>query len=311
MKMRYRICLLAALALPAYASESARSIYNPVSAADFGTGLIPPTDGVYVREDLWFYDGDLSGSIRNGAVEAEAHLSALGATTRLIWYPGIKLLGARYGTYASFALVDGEASSRIIRRMPGRPEQAVRTQGDRAGFSDISFTPLSLGWSRGNWHVKWSEAVNLPTSDYDTSEVLNLGRNYFALNSSLGLTYRAGTEGPEYNLRAGFIINDENPDTNYRTGNEAFIDGSLAWRFAGGFTAGLTGYAYQQVTGDSGEGAVFGDFEGRSRAVGPVFRYILETPSRRFSFIAKWLHQFDTEYQFEGDLVMLSLATKF
>lgn len=306
------VCILFLLALPAatYAAESARSTYGSVTAVDFGAAVIPPTNGVYIREDLWYYDGDLQDSVKGGAISADANLKAMGLTTRLFWYPGLKLLGARYGTYLSFAVVDGEADSRITVRIPGKPARITAEQGDRSGFSDLSFTPLSLGWNRGDWHMKWTESVTLPVADYDTTEVLNFGRNYYALNSALALAYRKGTEGIEFNIRSGFIWNAENPDTNYRTGNEAYVDGSLNWRFNPAFTAGLTGYAYQQVTGDSGEGAIFGEFKGENYAVGPAMRLIVDK-GRRYSIIAKWLHQFETQHHFEGDMVMISLATKF
>lgn len=305
------VLLVTFLDLPAHASESARSSYGAVSAADFGTAVLPPTNGLYIREDLWYYDGDFQDAVKGGVFSADANIQVLGLSTRLFWYPGVQFLGARYGTYLSFALADGEAESRITTRLPGKPERIVREQGDRRGMSDILFTPLSLGWKRGDWHIKWTETVNLPASDYDTSEALNFGRNYYALNSSLGLAYRKGTVGPEFNIRSGFIWNAENPDTNYRTGNEAYVDGSVNWRFTSAITAGLSGYAYRQLTEDSGEGAIFGDFEGRSYAIGPVFRYFIGKNSNRISVITKWLHQFESEHHFEGDLFMISLGTRF
>jgi hypothetical protein len=309
--MTYRILLLTAmLATPALAGESARSTYSPGSSLDFGAGLTPPVDGLFLREDFWYFDGDLDGSIFGGAVTAQAHLKAMVATTRLFWYPGWTLMNARYGAFLSIALADSEVSSKITTRTPGGQENVLEQNGTRTGFSDLYVTPLSLGWKKGNWHYKWTETLTLPVADYSTSEVLNLGRNYVSLNSSIGITYREGNEGLEFNLRTGFIVNDENPDTNYRTGNEVYADGSLTWRFTPSFTAGLTGSAYRQVTGDSGEGAVFGDFEGRVYAAGPVFRYFLETRSGRLVLIAKWLHQFESEYHFEGDTFMVSLVTK-
>jgi len=305
------MCVLALLAPVTYAAESARSTYGSVSALDFAAGVIPPTNGVYVRQDVWFYEGELHDSVFNGAITADADLKAMGTTTRLFWYPGLELLGARYGAYLSLSLVDGEARSAITARLPGMPPGTRRSDADRSGVSDAYFTPLSLGWNLGDWQIKWTEAVVLPISDYDASAGLNIGRNYYALNSSLGVTHRKGTTGPELNFRTGFIWNDENPDTDYRTGNEVYADGSFTWRFTPALTAGLTGYAYRQVTPDSGSGAVFGDFEGESYAAGPIVRCFVDTSARRYSLIAKWLHQFESTHLFEGDMVMISLATRF
>jgi hypothetical protein len=187
--MTYRILLLAALmAAPALASESARSTYSAGSALDFGAGITPPVDGLFLREDIWYFDGDLDGSIFGGAVTAEANLTALVATTRLLWYPGWKLMNARYGAYMSIALADSEVSSTITTRLPNGQVNVLKQDGTRAGFSDLYVTPLSLSWKQGDWHFKWTETLTLPTADYSTAEALNLGRNYLALNSALGVT---------------------------------------------------------------------------------------------------------------------------
>jgi len=163
--LRMLMCVLALLAPVTYAAESARSTYGSVSALDFAAGVIPPTNGVYVRQDVWFYEGELHDSVFNGAITADADLKAMGTTTRLFWYPGLELLGARYGAYLSLSLVDGEARSAITARLPGMPPGTRRSDADRSGVSDAYFTPLSLGWNLGDWQIKWTEAVVLPISD--------------------------------------------------------------------------------------------------------------------------------------------------
>jgi len=218
------VCLLFLLVTVAHAAESARSSYGSVSAQDFAAGLTPPTNGLSIRQDVWFYEGELRDSVFYGAVTADADLKAFGTTTRLSWYPGLNILGGRYGALLSFSVAEGEARSSVTVRRPGVPPATRLTDADRSGFSDTYFTPLSLGWSLGDWHIKWLESLILPTSDYDASAGFNIGRNYYALNSSVGLTYRRGKTGPELNVRSGFIWNDENPDTDYRTGNEVYAD---------------------------------------------------------------------------------------
>jgi hypothetical protein len=69
--------------------------------------------------------------------------------------------------------------------------------------------------------------------------------------------------GFEVSAAPGFTFNWKNPDTVYKTGTE------LRVRFA----AGVAGFHYQQVTGDSGAGARLGDFKGRVTALAPVVTY--------------------------------------
>lgn len=63
----------------------------------------------------------------------------------------------------------------------------------------------------------------------------------------------------------------------------------------------LTDLNYQQVSGDSGAGAVIGDFEGRVTALGPVFTYSFQLGSLSVSSEWKYFHEFDTRNRVEGD----------
>ena len=72
-----------------------------------------------------------------------------------------------------------------------------------------------------------------------------------------------------YSLVTGFMINDENDDTNYETGNEFHIDAMFNQFFLETFALGLHAYYHKQVEGDSGSGAILGDFKGDSYGIGP------------------------------------------
>ncbi|WP_421865165.1 transporter [Parvibaculum sp.] len=63
----------------------------------------------------------------------------------------------------------------------------------------------------------------------------------------------------------------------------------------------LTDLDYQQVSGDSGAGAVIGNFEGRVTALGPVFTYSFQLGSLPVSSEWKYFHEFDTRNRVEGD----------
>lgn len=297
------------LTVPSWAAESGRSTYGAASAADFGAGIVPEKPGLHLRTDVSYYDGDLEVTALGGAVDVEADLSAWVVTPRFLWSTGLKLFGARHGFYVSLPFATGESHAEITTRLPGQAQVTQISEGEETNLGDIYVTPLALTWKLGDWQVKLHETVTVPSGTYDVDQPLNISRNHFSLLSGIGATYRKGTEGVELNLRSGYIVNWENPDTDYTSGDEVFADGSLTWRFSPVFALGVTGYAYEQVTGDEGPGALLGDFEGRVYAAGPVMRYIFSVREQRFILFAKWLHEFDAVDRFEGDLFMVSVVT--
>lgn len=100
-----------------------------------------------------------------------------------------------------------------------------------------------------------------------------------------------------------FDYNFENNDTDYRTGNEVHVD-FIAAKHWGPLAVGLGGYAYHQVTGDSGSGAILGDFKGRAYSLGPQVRYQFE----RFSVTAKYQEEFNVVNKPEGNKFALDFA---
>jgi hypothetical protein len=120
--------------------------------------------------------------------------------------------------------------------------------------------------------------------------------------------------GREASLYLGADFNTENPDTNYKTGTQLHLDGTFAQHlplFGGLAGVGITGYWYEQVTGDSGSGANFGDFKGRTAGLGPVVSYVFKIGSVDMIAEAKWLHEFETRNRLEGDIVWFKLVAKF
>jgi hypothetical protein len=79
-----------------------------------------------------------------------------------------------------------------------------------------------------------------------------------------------------------------------------------------GFLAiGTEAFYLQQVTGDSGSGATFGDFKGSTVGIGPVLSYILPRGKQTFVAEVRWLPQLDVDRQMKGDYVWLKGAYQF
>ena len=95
--------------------------------------------------------------------------------------------------------------------------------------------------------------------------------------------------GADFNRKRGHEL---------QTGTQLHLDGTLAQHFPlwGGLAAsGINGYWYEQVTGDSGSGAKFGDFKGRTAGLGPVVSYVTKIGGQDVIAEMKWLHELETK----------------
>ena len=81
--------------------------------------------------------------------------------------------------------------------------------------------------------------------------------------------------------------------------------------FSKAFAIGLAGYHYNQVTGDSGAGAVLGGFEGRVSALGPSINYNFKLGETPVFTSVRWLHEFDAKNRMEGDAAFLTVTIPF
>jgi len=109
-------------------------------------------------------------------------------------------------------------------------------------------------------------------------------------------------------------MNTENSDTDYQSGSLLHFDAAIQQILpvgSGFLTLGAEGFYFEQVTGDSGAGAVLGDFKGRTAGLGPVLGYIHPLGKQALLFELKWLPELDTKNRLDGDYVWLKMVYKF
>ena len=141
------------------------------------------------------------------------------------------------------------------------------------GFGDIFVEP-TLRWNNGVHNYMVYALTNLPVGAYDSSRLVNLGLGHWGIDAGGGYTYFNPQTGNEFSFVTGFTYNFENPDLDYKNGIDWHFDWGASHFFSKQFYAGIAGYGYQQITGDSGPGATLGDFRSRVFAVGPQFGYL-------------------------------------
>src|SRR6266480_2610661 len=79
--------------------------------------------------------------------------------------------------------------------------------------------------------------------------------------------------------------------------------------FASGWSAGIGGYIYDQVTGDSSPRGLLGPFEGRVVAVGPLVGYTFKIMGIiPVNLNARWFHEFDVQKRVTGDSVFGTIS---
>ena len=156
--------------------------------------------------------------------------------------------------------------------------------------------------------------IYAPSGSYKVGRLANLGKNYWTFEPLFGFMYMGRKNGREASIFFGADFNTKNHATDYQTGIRLHLDGTLAQHFPlwGGLAGvGISGYWYEQITGDSGAGANLGDFEARTTGIGPAISYFGKIGDLDFLAELKWLHELDVENRPEGDFVWLKFIAKF
>jgi hypothetical protein len=109
-------------------------------------------------------------------------------------------------------------------------------------------------------------------------------------------------------------FNTKNDDTDYESGTSFHADLTVAQHlpFLGGFIGvGANGFYYDQIEGDSGSGAVLGDFESLTWGVGPVISYVRQVGKTQVIAEVKWLPELDVDKRLEGDYIWFKVVCLF
>ena len=306
------------------AAEDAAGFYLLGSKGSMA-GFLPPP-GTYFVDLGYYYSGDAQASAaasialrQAGKVTVQANLEldaeAYFNIPTVIWVAPEKVLGGNAGfgvmVPVGWKKIDVDLDVLATLTLPnGTTLQAGREFNigdDSTAFGDPVLN-ATLGWHQGNWHWNVGTLLNVPIGQWDEDKIANIGFNRWALDTNAAVTWLDMTSGLEVSGAVGFTFNWENPDTDYKTGTEFHAEWAIVQHFSKTFALGLAGYHYQQVSGDSGSGAVLGDFEGRVTALGPVMTFSFELGKIPVNTEVKWLHEFDVENRLEGDAGLLTVS---
>jgi hypothetical protein len=272
---------------------------------------LPTAPGWFVKPMVLHYSGTFSAQLPTavglaGDVDATANTLAVGGGYTL---EQTVLGGAHYSIIAFLPYTWLDISANVQ-----TPLGTVRRQSNVSGFGDLTVVPTALAWKTGDWQFDALMPVYAPTGSYQQGRLGNPGLNYWTFDPMVGVVYSNKKIGFNAMLHLGYAMNTENPDTDYQSGSLLHFDGAIQQILpvgSGFLTLGVEGFYFDQVTDDSGAGAVLGRFRGMTAGLGPALGYILPLGQQSLSVELKWLAEVDTKNRLEGDYIWLKLAYKF
>jgi hypothetical protein len=309
---------LGLLAGAAHAEEGGSGHYLPGAIASFIDG-VPLKETFVARLNVINYRGSMAAQkalpiAGVAAVGADASSWAYGLT--LLWRPPLDL-GERwsYAMSATIPYLTMDVTASAVAPLPGGRSAAIGLASSVDGLGDAVLMPLMLNYNVDpDFNVSLRVGAYAPTGNYRVGRLANTGKNFWTVEPIVGLMYFGQKNGREASVFIGGDFNAENGDTHYKSGTQFHVDGTLAQHFplAGGLAgAGLSGYYYQQVTGDSGSGATLGDFKGKTVGLGPVVSYVGKLGGHDAIYELKWLHEIEAQNRMKGDIVWFKAVFKF
>jgi hypothetical protein len=243
----------------ANATEGGGSIY-PVGAENYVCCALPPP-GFYGVVWGQHYTADKVRSNDGQVVTPPTFkVTANAIVPRFVWVTPYEPFGASLALHTIIPLVDLD-----VNITPG-------VSDSKSGIGDITLG-AALGWHHSDQlHTLLAFDLFAPTGQYNRDDIANIGRNHWAAQWVAGVSFIDPT-GLNADVKAMYTYNLENSATDYTSGQELIIDYDIGLGLGNGWTFGVGGYAYQQVSDDKQAGQAVSDNRGRSLAIGPSVKY--------------------------------------
>jgi hypothetical protein len=303
------------------------SCVQPAAGAEYGvstyllgasipmSGFTPPP-GFYFSDTVYAYQGtaNVSGTRRfpfgDILLSGNIKYDVLFNISSFSWITDYKILGGDLGFAATIPTPFGTERTSAGLAFTGPLGNTLSGSLDQSvfGIGDTALVGL-LGWHAGynNWNVALTGTI--PTGTYNPNSIAFLSLHRPSIDVKGAYTYFDPKSGLEVSGVAGMTFNYINTDTNYQTGDEFHFEWDINEHLPSGFSLGVGGYVYDQVTGDSGSGDRVGPFEGQVVAVGPLVGYTFKIAEVvPVNLDVKWFREFDVRNRFTGDAVFGSIS---
>lgn len=285
-------CIIAALVQVAHATEGGGSTY-PLGAENYMSGAMPPP-GFYGQVFSTHYEADTLRGNDGDSLPVDFRVRANVIAPRLIWVSEQQLFGGNLAFAALFPFVDLKVE------VNGQSQS-------KKGLGDIIFGP-ALGFHHSDkLHSIFALDFIAPSGEYDRGDLANIGRNYWTVEPVWAISY-VDPAGLNASVKLMYDFNQENPATDYRSGQEFHFDYAVGWGLGNGWVLGVGGYYYRQTTDDRQDGETIDDNKGRALSIGPSIMY---SNQEGWFLTAKWEQETQVRNRAEGDAYWLKLTVPF
>ena len=272
-----------------------------------------PKPGWYLTNDVFLLTADRSeltpfGDRIVGNVEADALINI----AQFTWVADTTIVGGRLAVSGVLPYGNVDVSAGGVVEGPGNILIDRTIDDSVTGIGDPA-VGASLGWKRrtGDKFRAWSTyaSVFVPVGDYEVGRIANVGKNRWAYDIGGAYTMANFKGGRELSSVLGFTFNGNNEDTGYNTGTEMHLEVAGKQHLPNHWSFGVVGYWYEQLTADSNNPEILGDFKGRAIALGPELSYqFTRNPKRPVTLDLRWYHEFEVKNRLEGDSVFLTIS---
>jgi hypothetical protein len=284
----WKSCLVAGcLAMPLLTSAQ----HYPVGSEGIKAATLPPP-GFYLRDYNQFYTAD---HFRGGPPGFE--VNAYAQVLRGIYITDYEILGAKYGADVVLPFVYTDF------KMTGLRNRAF-------GLGDLNFEPLLLSWNREKYDAAFGYSVWAPSGEFDLTRPAKPGKGYWSQMLTLGGTYYMDQEKTwAVSALNRYEFHHRNKDVQTTAGDTYSLEFGLSKSLRKTIDVGLVGYYQQQVTVDSGPGAVLPKVRDHVIALGPEISAVCTKLGVIGSL--RYLKEFDANNRSEGQMVTLTLTKRF
>jgi hypothetical protein len=297
------LTLAGSIGTSAWADEGGTSFWLPGQYGSFAA--VAPEPGTSLAMVSYWYSAQANANRPlefGGNLKLGVDASYFGQFIVPAYTPDTTFLGAR----PSFSVALIPARNRVSADISVGGASASASD-EVTGISDL-YPTAQLFWNRGvhNWMAYVTG--NIPIGSYDATRLSNLGLGHAAIDIGGAYTFLNPATGWEYSATAGLTYNFKNSDTDYQNGIDFHLDLGASKFVTDRMYVGLVGFAYQQLTADSGQPAVLGDFKGRTYGIGPQIGWILEAGGTEVFANLRAYKEFNVKNRVEGGGVMLTFS---
>ncbi len=238
----------------------------------------------------------LGGKVPGVEIKSEAVIP------RLDYLSPLRIAGGRLGFYIAQPWIKQEV-------------QAFGLSDDRESMGDTTVAPIIL-WDMGkNLTLGAAVEITIPTGEYDATRLANTSNNFYTYKPLFSFTWLPSAR-TELSVKTTYSFNQENHDTDYRSGQIFHFDYSASYKVTDNLNLGLNGYYLKQTTDDKQFGRTV-QFNGQDVNDGVRGEVFAIGPALYFTFLKyasaelRWAKEFDVENRPEGQMLWAKVSIPY